>query len=243
MNPFQVWSDHRAFRHRYGLLVGQHAVRHAPHALVLMLSWLLFACTPHQIVQHTNRAALLRQQRVREQYWAHVDHWLMRARLGVSNGHHGGSVSLIWVQHGAVSDIRLHGPIFSGVDVYLRVSPHGAVLKGLRDGPLRGPHAREVIRQALGWNIPLRDLRAWLFGLRVDHGGVRLEFGSDGLPVLLQQHGWSVRYRNWDVKRIPPLPCRIFAAKPPYKVRLAVQSWEISPQRSVQGHGQSRHRP
>lgn len=85
------------------------------------------------------------------------------------------------------------------------------------------------MRRALGWDVPLHDLRAWILGLRADSGPAVLRFGENKLPSLLQQDGWAVDYRAWDTSRQPPLPSTVFAAKPPYKVRLSVESWDFTP--------------
>jgi outer membrane lipoprotein LolB len=92
---------------------------------------------------------------------------------------------------------------------------------------LRGPDAEALMRKALGWEVPLRDLRAWVLGLRADSGPAELSFGGDRLPALLQQDGWVVDYREWDAAHQPPLPKKVYAEKPPYKVKLSIESWHF----------------
>jgi outer membrane lipoprotein LolB len=101
------------------------------------------------------------------------------------------------------------------------------LLEGLEPGPLRGPDAEALMRKALGWEVPLRDLRAWVLGLRADSGPAELSFGTDRLPSLLQQDGWAVDYREWDASRQPPLPKKVYAEKLPYKVKLSIDSWQF----------------
>jgi outer membrane lipoprotein LolB len=83
------------------------------------------------------------------------------------------------------------------------------------------------MRKALGWEVPLHELRAWVLGLRADGGPAEIRFGANRLPSLLQQDGWTVDYRDWDETRQPPLPTRVFAARPPYKVKLSIESWQF----------------
>jgi len=183
---------------------------------------LLAGCVP--AVRMKGDAVMLDAQAAREKALAGVDHWTLQGRLSVSDGHNGGSGDLSWTQDGERYEFTMHAP---GKSFRLSGGPDGALLEGLDGGPLRGPDAETLTRKALGWEVPLRDLRAWVLGLRADSGPAELSFGADRLPSLLQQDGWAVDYREWDTTRQPPLPKKVFAGKPPYKVKLSVDSWSI----------------
>ena len=188
------------------------------------LPLLLAACVP--AVRMKGDAGLLNAQLAREQALAHADHWVLQGRLGVSDGKDGGSGSFSWTQNGDQYEFVLRAPITSK-SFRLSGDPAGALLEGLDPGPLRGPDAEALMRKALGWEVPLRDLRAWVLGLRADSGPAELSFGADRLPSLLQQDGWAVDYREWDATREPPLPKKVYAEKLPYKVKLSIESWQF----------------
>ena len=191
----------------------------------VLLPMLLVACVP--AVRMKGDAGLLDAQRSREQALATRNHWVLQGRLGVSDGHSGGSGSFSWTQDGERYEFALRGPAISGVDFRLSGGPEGAVLEGLRGGAVRGPDAEALRRKALGWVVPLHDLQAWVLGLRADGGLAELSFGANRLPSQLQQDGWTVDYPAWDDSRHPPLPTKVYAAKPPYKVRLSIESWQF----------------
>ena len=191
-------------------------------AVVLVL---LAGCT--QAVRTRGNPALLAAQTAREQALANADHWTVQGRLSVSDGHEGGSGSLHWSQNGDHYEFVLRGPALSGANFRLSGDAHGALLEGLKGGPLRGPDAEALMRKALGWEVPLRDLRAWVLGLRADSGPAELSFGDNQLPSLLLQDGWSVDYRAWDTTQQPPLPSKVYASRPPYKVRLSIESFVL----------------
>ena len=192
--------------------------------LLVALPLVLAACAP--AMRMKGDAGLLDAQRAREQALAGADHWLLQGRLGVSDGHEGGSGSFSWSQDGDRYEFVLRAPV-TGKSFRLSGGPDGALLEGLDGGPLRGSDAEALMRKALGWEVPLRDLRAWVLGLRADGGPAELRFGANRLPSLLQQDGWSVDYRAWDEARQPPLPTKVYASKPPYKVRLSIESWQF----------------
>jgi outer membrane lipoprotein LolB len=195
--------------------------------LVLALPLLLAACVPREAVRVQGDAALLGAQLAREKALAGADRWVLQGRLGVSNGRDGGSGSFSWTQDGENYEFVLRGPAISGMNFRLSGNPDGALLEGLDTGPVRGPDAEALMHKALGWEVPLRDLRAWVLGLRADSGPAELSFGEDRLPSLLQQDGWAVDYRQWDDTRQPPLPSKVFATKSPYKVKLSIESWQF----------------
>jgi outer membrane lipoprotein LolB len=64
-------------------------------------------------------------------------------------------------------------------------------------------------------------------GLRAPGAPAELDFGERDLPSLLRQDGWTVDYRAWDLGRQPPLPQKVFASQPPYKVKLSIDSFRI----------------
>ena len=201
--------------------------------LAAALPLLLAACVHKEAVRtgpQADYAALLDQQRAREHLLARADHWVLQGKIGISgevNGKKdGGSGTLTWNQNGDSYEFVVRGPVGSK-SFRLSVTPDGAVLDGLEGGPVRSPDAESLVQKALGWRVPLRDLRAWVLGLRADSGPAELRFGEDGLPSTLSQDGWTVSYPDWDTRRQPAVPDKVFAENPPNKVRLSVESWSF----------------
>ena len=112
-------------------------------------------------VRQAGDQALLAEQAAREQALAGVEHWQLQGRLYVSNGKDSGTGNLEWTQDGERYAFVVRAPV-TGKSFRLSGGPEGATLEGLAQGPLRGDNAQTLMRQALGWNVPLRDLRAWV---------------------------------------------------------------------------------
>jgi outer membrane lipoprotein LolB len=195
--------------------------------LAVLAPLLLAACVPQQVVRNKGDAASLQQQAEREQQLANADHWTLEGLIAVSNGKDGGSGSLTWIQNGDHYDFTVRYNPITGQSVHLTGGPDGAVLEGVRGGPIQGTSAEALMRQAIGWDVPLDELRAWVLAVRAQGSGAALSFGDNKLPSLLEQDGWAVTYPVWDMTRQPPLPAKVFAEKPPYKVRLAIKSWTL----------------
>lgn len=172
--------------------------------------------------------ALLAAQAAREDALRGVRDWSLDGRLGIANAgdsRGNGSGSLHWTQQGDRYVFTVNGGF--GYDYRLSGGPQGAMLEGVGKRPLRGPDAEALMRRATGWSVPLEELRAWVLGLRAPGTPAQLVFGADRLPAILRQDGWQVEYRAWDTSRQPALPTKVFATKPPYKVKLVIESWQL----------------
>ncbi len=192
---------------------------------VVLAVVLLAACAPVRIKGDSD---MLAAQAARENALAGHDHWRLRAHLGVSDGDHGGSGTLTWVQDGRRFEFTVRAPI-TGRSFRLSGGPDGAVLEGLDRGTVRGPDAQALLARVLGWRVPFKPLHDWVRGLRAGGAASRavLRFGDNGLPSLLRQDGWTVEYRDWYTDTTPALPRKVFAAHGDYHVRLSIRSWSL----------------
>ncbi|HEX6612451.1 MAG TPA: lipoprotein insertase outer membrane protein LolB [Rhodanobacteraceae bacterium] len=184
---------------------------------------LLAACAP---VRTRGTPAQLAAQVAREDRLGGQAHWGLQARFAVSDGHDGGGGTLEWRQDGTRYSLDLRAPI-TGKTARLEGGPEGAVLTGLREGPIRGDDAQALLADEFGWHIPVARLIWWIRALRAPDSPADLSYGENGLPALLEQDGWKVEYRDWYADRDPPLPRKVYASKPPYSVRVLIESWQL----------------
>jgi outer membrane lipoprotein LolB len=201
--------------------------RQLPRATLLALPLLLAACaTTRAPLRQPGDAATLGAQEQREQALGDTDHWTLQGRLSVSDGKDSGSGGLTWRQDGQRYEFTVRAPV-TGRSFRLTGGPEGAELEGLEGGTRRGADAESLMASAVGWQIPMGELKRWVLGLRADGGPADIAFGADKLPSRIVQDGWTVDYRQWDAARRPPMPVRVFAEKAPYKVRLSIEDWRF----------------
>ena len=184
----------------------------------------LAACAPLRTREGT--AAQLVAQAAREQDLRAHASWSLNAHFAVSDGQQGGSGNLDWRQNGANYHFVLRAPV-TGKSFSLDGGPGGATLAGMHPQPVRGDDAQALLAHELGWLVPVSDRAVWVRGLRAPGSAATLSFGDDGLPSLLQQDGWTVEYRDWYADQHPPLPRKVFASKPPYSVRMLIETWKL----------------
>lgn len=155
--------------------------------------------------------------------------WAMSGRVALSNGKDGGSGRIEWTQGSGRTEVTLSAPV-TRQSWTLIADAGGVALQGVPDGPLRGKDAGLLLRQSIGWEIPVAALGCWLRGAPADQaalGEARSVFGIDRRLLRLEQGGWVVDYTNWqlDVASGVELPTRINAEQASNRVRLVVDRW------------------
>ncbi|MCK7594290.1 lipoprotein insertase outer membrane protein LolB [Pseudomarimonas salicorniae] len=186
---------------------------------------LLVACgrpAPRPVVPED---ALLSAQQRREARLDAAAHWSLEGRVAVRNGEDGGSGQLVWRRRDDAQELTLRAPV-SGQGWRLETDPGGALIEGLEGGPLRGPDADRLLRDAVGWDVPLALLARWVRGQR-GSPSAEVEFDAEGRPAVLRDGGWRIEYRGWDTSVDPVLPRRIEAESGDRRVRLLVRSWQL----------------
>ncbi|GAB2511252.1 lipoprotein insertase outer membrane protein LolB [Lysobacter humi (ex Lee et al. 2017)] len=152
--------------------------------------------------------------------------WGFDGRLAVSTDGKGGSGRIEWRQSAARFDVTLSAPV---TRQSWRLSGDGrsARLEGLDGGPRTGPDADALLREATGWDVPVRALTAWLRGLRAPGAPAVTRFDGAGRVAQLAQDGWTITY-SWNAAATgaaDDLPSRIDAVRGPTRVRLAIDRW------------------
>jgi len=200
-------------------MIGKAGIR----AALVVAALALAACAGQVRKPVPPDAGKLAQQSARESTLVARADWSLRGRLGVSDGHDSGSGSLEWSQKSSTFRFSVHAPVtgktwvLSGDDTHAR-------LDGLREQTIEGGDAASLLQRELGWEVPVTQLRYWVRAGRAP-GAADIEFRDDGLPALITQAGWTVRYIDYDLAQDPPLPSKVFATRGDRKVRLAVREW------------------
>jgi outer membrane lipoprotein LolB len=205
----------------------RRAFPHAGAAVVLACVWLLAGCAGRPSLVPAADSAALESQGRREARLAAAPEWGLHGRIAVSGGGDGGSGQLSWRQRADHLAFEMRAPV-SRQTWRLTAAPGAVRLDGLDGGPRHGTDAEALLQQELGWTVPLGHLSAWVRGMRGE-GTARIGFDAEGLPALIEQHGWRIEYRGWDRSSEPALPTRVFASRGEQRVRLAIARWDRGP--------------
>lgn len=157
--------------------------------------------------------------------------FVLEGRVAVRAGEEGWQANVRWRQAGEVSEVRLAGPFGAGA---LQLRFDGVTLSVLtsRGESLRGEEATLALRQQLGFDPPIAELRHWLLaGPAPQDPAFTLEPAPNGRPATLHQHDWQLAfedYRAANLRRASvQMPRRIIATRDSVRLRLVVDRWKL----------------
>ena len=146
----------------------------------------------------------------------------VEGKVAIVEGQRRHTARFIWQQTADQYDVLLWGPLGQGNTRLRGHAEHVEITAGGQSTALSG-HPDTVMRQQLGWSLPLAMLRWWLTGQPMPAEGVAaIVTDAEGRLVAFRQFGWRIRYENFDIEGQPPQPLRISAERPGYRIDLVV---------------------
>jgi outer membrane lipoprotein LolB len=154
--------------------------------------------------------------------------WSLKGRLAIKDANDGGSGNLQWKQDSGSTRLDFHGALGRGA-WRLQVDGDGAELE-LADGQLfRADTVQVLIRDQIGWVIPIESLAWWVRGLEAPGSAEGRRLDEDGTLQYLHQHGWEIEYGQYREVGDISLPRRLTARQEERTVKLAVRNWTVGP--------------
>jgi len=190
---------------------------------ILIILGSLAACAPVRVRETSATSA---GQDAREAALAPRTHWQIEAHISVSEGRDGGSGDLVWQQDGENYTFTVRAPV-TGKTWKLSGNAHQAQLEGVDPQPVRDADPQRLLRERLGWDVPLSALESWVRGLRAPGPHADVQYDAQGLPAVLVQDGWKIEYRGWFDDSQPPMPRKLFADRGGARVRMAIEHWSF----------------
>jgi outer membrane lipoprotein LolB len=150
-----------------------------------------------------------------------LEHWLLQARI--ASGRIGWSGNLHWRQDAGRFDIRVSGPLGSGV-VQARGHLGEVEIRTARETVVtREPEI--LLQQSLGWSLPLERLRYWALGVPYPDTPSTLIYDSVGRLQVLEQDGWRLEYAEYGFYQHYELPRRFTLDNGDNHFRVVVDDW------------------
>ncbi len=152
--------------------------------------------------------------------------WRLAGRIAVQREDKGFSADLDWRESGTDYSLRVAAPLNGGTFA-LAGDATAVSLVTPKGETYRAADAETLMRQHLGWALPLAGTRYWVRGLpdpthpvtgeRLDEAGRWTDFAQDG---------WRVSVLEYTRAAGRDLPKRLFLAHDKLQVRMAIKTWE-----------------
>ncbi|PCJ14446.1 MAG: outer membrane lipoprotein LolB [Gammaproteobacteria bacterium] len=203
--------------------------------LLLLLACTLCACASQP---QTERLIGPSEQWIKQsEQLRHQRHWRLQGRIGIRLPDQAHSASIRWQQSDQQVDILLTGPLGQG-SVRIKGDDQWIEIFEGRNGASNSGEPNQLLRQQLGYTLPLGQLSQWCLGLIENHSAKKpfttnLLYDASGFPLSFRTEHWAVAYQRWKPIQgsLPSqnytLPHKIVIQSNDVKITLAIKHWEI----------------
>lgn len=166
----------------------------------------------------------------RTQTLSALDSWSLTGRIAIQAEREAWNAAVRWSQQGNQYTINLSAPLGQGV-VQVEGDDKLATLR-TADKQYFAEDGESLLRQRLGWSLPVDGLRYWAVGLPIPLiAAQERQLDELGRLQSLRQSGWNIEFKRYTQVGNVELPDKIFLVKqdanPALDVRLVVQRWEV----------------
>lgn len=155
-----------------------------------------------------------------------VDRFELRGRVAVKLDGRGHSARMRWV-HDVDSDaIWLYSPVGSTIAT-LHANQEFATLVTSKKETFRSGDVQSLMRDVLGWDLPLSGLKYWVLG-RVDPGSPveQIEWDEQQRIKRLVQEGWDIEFAGYADNGV--LPALLVLRFDDLRMRLLIDRWNTA---------------
>jgi outer membrane lipoprotein LolB len=138
----------------------------------------------------------------------------------------GGSGSFTWRQRSAEATLSLRGPLGAGA---IEVVTDGRTL-AVTDAEgrhLGDERAQAMLRQRLGTELPLNELRFWMLGVAAPGSAASVADAATAPRRVIEQSGWRIDYDSFQAAAGYSVPERFTATQGAVRLKVIVDDWRI----------------
>jgi len=194
---------------------------------LLYLSGLILSLSACAVYGPVDDPARLQQWQVRQAAIQGLSVWRVDGRTAISSEQGSGKLALRWSQDGERFDIRLMS--FLGQQQARLEGVNGGRTRLLRPDqpPIQADSEDAVMREELGWSLPLSGLRYWVLGMPQPGSDVHKAIDDRGRPVWLEQAGWLIEYASYQNVDGYSLPRKLRLKHGDLSARLVLDQWSL----------------
>ncbi len=157
-----------------------------------------------------------------------VTHWQVSGKLGVRQDNRSDSAVINqWVQQDLRFDINLSSPVFGLGATAIQGTPEGIWFTRSGEQPVYSEDPEGLIRQQVGWSLPIRHLLYWVKGIPAPGPFQDILFDQNGNLYQLQQAGWDIVYESYHPTIPYALPRKIVLRRDKVRLTFIISNWDL----------------
>jgi outer membrane lipoprotein LolB len=141
--------------------------------------------------------------------------------------------SFVWAQSPQGTTVTLQSPLGATLAT-IAINKANAVLMQSGHAPRSAANVDALVEEALGWPLPISNLRDWLQAYAVTADGKRIMATPQLTTTIATRDGWRIRYVSWQDENelnMQNVPKRIDMERDTVEagkvlMRLVVTSWQ-----------------
>jgi outer membrane lipoprotein LolB len=200
--------------------------KHKVCASLLMISLFLSACAQQPVAPVPDPDRYV-------QWESHLNSigdlkiWTLTGRMSVQMENDNWSASVHWEQNNDDYRLRIIAP-FGRSTVQISGNTDSVALTTADNQVFEDDDVDVLIRQNLGWDIPVAALAYWIKGLPEQTAETQtLVIDDMGRATDLSQSGWRIQYERYTNSSGYEMPLRITLQREGLQLRLIINKWEI----------------
>ena len=155
-----------------------------------------------------------------------IDVWELKGRVAINDGSQGWHINVIWNQSESSYKIRLYGPLGQG-SASIEGDTQGVTMRGPDGKVVREKDAAALLKEQLGWYVPVDALRYWIVGLPSLAKIESRQLDVQGRLITLSQQEWHIQYKSYVLIEGMALPKKLVLNNPPWQVRFVIDTWRL----------------
>lgn len=191
----------------------------------IMVSSLIIGISGCSLLKPKPNAIPSYQQR---QSLYHLDAWKLEGRVAVNTDDESWQANLTWRHDKHEDRLRLFGPFGQGA-ISVTVNKRYIAITEANGKTLRSDDPEALLRQRLGFPVPLSALRFWVLGIPAPNQEHVSKFDELGRLSALRQYDWDVGYQRYVDTGRAVLPSYMNVKKDRLKLKLVVDRWQTTP--------------
>lgn len=187
---------------------------------LVIITLLLSACSTQPPVISSTQPANKHHQEI-------PSSWKMTAKLGIRTENDSGSVNLQWQQKESQYFIQTSAALGQG-KALLEGNDKYLILKRPGKDTIYTDTPEILLKDVLGWSLPLQQLQHWVTGEIAPRGtSNNHSYSPEGLLTTFEQGGWLINYSRYKIVENWALPHKIVISDKANRLTLIIKKWQF----------------